>query len=173
MWNYYGVWKVLEDLAKDLKARGADMPADFMTKLKAVHGSINVLKADPTYEETIEMVEEELNDLEGQLVYLAENHVSSSYADEWLVKIKEARESEPGIPRAKPFSPGVPRADYWIRLTIGDVIKREYIEEMASELGLSIKEEDEDTVIVHGVESKVKDLVKDMTAKMREERGRT
>ncbi len=172
MWNYYAIWRVLEELLGNLKERDVEIPADFLTKLKAVHGNINILKADPTYEDTMKMVEEQLNNLEGQLVYLAENRVGPDYADNWIARIKKARESEPEVSRAKPFSPGVPRADYWIRLTLGEVIRGEEIKEMASNLGLSIKEEDPDTVIVHGEEAKVKSLVKNMTAKMREERDR-
>ncbi len=172
MWNYYAVWRVLEELLGDLKERDVEIPADFLTKLKAAHGNINILKADPTYEDTMKKVEEQLNNLEGQLVYLAENRVGPEYADKWIARIRQARESEPEVSRAKPFSPGVPRADYWIRLTIGEVIRLEEIKEMASDLGLSIKAEDTDTVIVHGKEAKVKRLVKNMTAKMREERNR-
>ncbi len=172
MWNYYAVWRVLEELLGDLKERDVEIPAGFLTKLKAVHGNINILKADPTYEDTMVEVEEQLNNLEGQLVYLAENKVGPEYADKWIARIKQARESEPEVSRARPFSPGVPRADYWIRLTVGEVIREEEIKEMTSELGLSIKEEDPDTVIIHGEEAKVKSLVKNMTAKMREERDR-
>jgi hypothetical protein len=172
MWNYYAVWKVLEELLGDLKERNVEIPTDFLTKLKAAHGNINILKADHTYEDTMQKVEEQLNNLEGQLVYLAENRVGPEYADKWIARIKDARESEPQVSRARPFSPGVPRADYWIRLTIGEVIRDGEIRKMASDLGLSIKEEDADTVIVHGEEAKVKSLVKKMTAKMREERDR-
>ncbi len=172
MWNYHAVWKVLEELLGDLKQREAEIPEDFLTKLKAAHGNINIMKADPTHEDIMDKVEEQLNNLEGQLIYLAEDRIGSDYADKWLTKIKEARESEPEVSRAKPFSPGVPRADYWIRLTVGDVIKRPDIEKMASELDLSIKEESASTIIVHGEETKVKSLVKAMTRKMGEEKGR-
>jgi len=172
MWNYYAVWKALEELMGDLKEKGIEIPAGFLTKLKAVHGNINILKADPTYEDTMEQVEEQLNNLEGQLIYLAENGVSPEYADEWIAKVKEARESESEIPRAKPFSPGVPRAHYWIRLTIGDIIDRDELEKMTLEQDLSIKEEGADTVIVHGERSKVKALVKEITLKTREKTKR-
>lgn len=172
MWNYYGVWKVLEDLLGDLRGRGIEPPKNFMSKLKAVHGMISIFMQDTTYDESQIKLEEELNDIEGQLIYLAEKQVSNAYADEWIAKIKEARESEPEVSHAKPFSVGVPRTDYWLRLTIGDVIDKDELQTMVSEQGLSIKEEDPETVIVHGEEAKVKALVKAMTAKMREKKDR-
>jgi hypothetical protein len=172
MWNYYGVWKVLETLLGDLKEKGVEPPEDFLSKLKAVHGIINIFMQDTTYDESQIKLEEDLNEIEGQLIYLAEREVSNDYADAWIAKIKTARDSEPEVPHAKPFSVGVPRADYWLRLTVGDIIDKDDLQKMATEQGLSVKEEDPETVIVHGDEAKVKALVKEMTAKQREKKDR-
>jgi hypothetical protein len=72
----------------------------------------------------------------------------------------------------KGFPKGVPRSDYWIRLTIGDIIPADELREMAAKYNLSLKEESAEQIVVHGEQSIVKQLVKEMTEKQREKQDR-
>jgi hypothetical protein len=103
----------------------------------------------------------------------AEQEVGVEFAKEWLEKITAARNAEPGEPVVdKGFPKGVPRSDYWIRLTVGDIIPSDELRALAAKYNLSIKEESADQVVVHGEQSIVKQLVKEMTEKQRERKDR-
>ena len=115
----------------------------------------------------------QLTDLEMELMTAAELKVGEDFAKEWFGKIDAARKAEPGEPMVdKGFPKGVPRSDYWIRLTVGEIIPGDELREMAAKYNLSLKEESTDQIVVHGEQSIVKQLVKEMTKKQRERQDR-
>jgi hypothetical protein len=169
--DYLALWNVFEELITELKKKGVTVSNQTMKTLRGSRATINIYAADPSYQQTSADLMAQLTELEMNLMTLAEQKVGPEFANKWLEKITAAREAEPSTPTLdKGFPKGVPRSDYWIRLTIGDAIPLDELQEMAAEHKLSIKEESSDQVIVHGDKSKVKQLVKTMTEKQREKR---
>lgn len=174
MENYLAVWKTLEELAVSLKKNGVHTSDTLMERLRSTRAIINIYEADPTYGDTIEVIESYLGDLEANLVSLAEQELGKDFADEWLRRISEARSKETeGTKTVGRFVPGVPRSDYWIRIRIDDTISREELQDMAAEQGLSTREQEADYVVVHGEEGKVKEIVREMAKKIRKKKGKT
>ena len=173
MENYEAVWKVLEELAIALKTKGAGISGDTMKKLRSTRAMISIYRADPTYEDSIELIESYLGDLEAELVSMAEGELGSSFAEQWMRRIAEARQREPkeeAVERG--FPSGVPRGDYWIRVRLSDTITSEELRQTAAQEALSMKEEVSGSVIVHGEETKVKKMVREIAGKMRERKDR-
>ena len=169
--DYLALWKVFEGLITELKKNGVSITDQTMKKLRGSRATINIYAADPSYQQTSADLMAQLTELEMELMTLAEQQVGSEFANEWLKKIDTARQAEPSTPILdKGFPQGVPRSDYWIRLTIGDAISLDELQEVAAEHKISIKEETSEQVIVHGEKSKVKQLIKTMTEKQREKR---
>ncbi|UCD73472.1 MAG: DUF2096 family protein [Candidatus Bathyarchaeota archaeon] len=174
MENYLEAWRTLEELTISLKKNGIQISDTLMEKLRSTRATINIYEADPTYGDTIALIESYLGDLEATLVSLAEEELGKNFADEWLKKISEARSKEVQEPEALGrFVPGVPRSDYWIRIKIDETISREELQDMVTKQGLSTSEQEADYVVIHGEESKVKEIVKVMAKRMREKRGKT
>ena len=171
--DYLELWKVFEHLITELKKKGVSISDQTMKKLRGARATINIYTADPTYQQTAADLMTQLTDLEMSLMTLAEQQVGVEFAKEWLEKITVARNAEPREPIAdKGFPKGVPRSDYWIRLTIGDIILADDLRELASKYNLALKEESAEQVVVHGEQSIVKQLVKEMTEKQRERKDR-
>jgi hypothetical protein len=171
--DYLELWTVFENLITELKKNGVTVSDLTMKKLRGARATINIYTADPTYQQTAADLMNQLTDLEMVLMTLAEQQISDEFAKEWLEKISAARNAEPKDPVVdKGFPKGVPRSDYWIRLTVGDIIPSDELREMVAKYNLSIKEESTDQVVVHGEQSIVKQLVKEMTEKQREKKDR-
>jgi hypothetical protein len=174
MENYLAVWKTLEELAITLKKNGVRISDTTMEKLRSTKATINIYEMDPTYGDTIELIEGYLGDLEATLVSLAEKERGEDFAEKWLRQIAEARskETEETETTGK-FVPGVPRSDYWIRIRTDENITREILLNTADKHDLSTREQEEGRIVIHGEESKVKSAVREMAKIMREKKGKT
>ena len=169
--DYLTLWKVFESLITELKKKGVKVSDQTMKKLRGVRATINIYAADPSYQQTAADLMAQLTDLEMELMTAAELKVGEDFAKGWFEKIAAARNAEPAEPMLdKGFPKGVPRSDYWIRLTVGEIIQGDELREMAAKYNLSLKEESADQIVVHGEQSIVKQLVKEMTEKQREKR---
>jgi hypothetical protein len=169
--DYFALWKALEELLTELKKKGVNVPDLTMKRLRGARATINIYVADPSYQQTSADLMTQLTELEMELMTLAEQEVGPEFANDWLKRIATAREAEPSSPMVdKGFPKGVPRSDYWIRLTIGDTISIDEVREMATKHDLTVKEETPEQVIVHGEQSRVRQLVKMMTEEQRKKR---
>jgi hypothetical protein len=71
------------------------------------------------------------------------------------------------------FPSGVPRGDYWIRIEIGDTVTIDELRETAINQGLTLKEESPKLVVIHGEQSAVKQLIREIAKRKRKEKDRT
>ena len=172
MENYSAAWKVLEELVPALKAKGVSIPDHIARKLRSTRATIAICEADPTYEETIATLEAYLVDLESELLNLAEKEVGKEYSSDWLEKIGKARHSKPEpVGTKRGFPSGVPRGDYWIRVEIGDTVTIDELKETATGQGLTLKEESPKLVVIHGEQSAVKQLIREIAEKQKKDRA--
>ena len=170
MENYSAAWKVLEELVP----KGVSIPNHIAKKLRSTRATIAIYEADPTYEETIATLEAYLVDLESELLNLAEKEIGKEYSSDWLERIGKARHSKPEpVGTKRGFPSGVPRGDYWIRVEIGDTVTIDELRETAANQGLALKEESPKLVVIHGEQSAVKQLIREIAERKRREKDRT
>jgi len=169
--GYEEVWNVLEDLITTLRNKGGHIPADVMNDLHSAKTMIQVFKADKTHIENIPRIETYLENVEAQLISMAQDKVGSEFVAKWMKKLEEARRkvSEEKEESAK-FVPGLPKDKHWVRVQISEDTPRKEIEELAEENKLSHKIQKDGYMLVYGDDENIKAFVKKMAAKFRKAR---
>jgi len=159
--NYEARWKLLADLAAELRKSGESIPPAVVRDLRSAKTMIEVLKVDRSRAENLLRIEEYLGSVESHLLSAAKRKLGEEYADGWLVKIAEAqrtiRTCEPKPPRRFPI--GIPRDKSWVRIEPSAEITLEKIKKFSKEIGLGLKTQRDGYVLVYGEEDKVKRFI--------------
>jgi len=163
MENYLEVWRVLDELVNVIKGKGGNVPKGVISELRSAKALINMFNLDKTKLETLTKIESHLGNIEQTLLYIAESDVNRDLADTYLKKILEARGKQM-IEQKMPsrFIPAIPRDQHWIRVRIDEDINKSEVKVLSDELDLSLKEQDEDHVIIYGDKEKIKNLIQKM-----------
>ena len=169
--GYEEVWNVLEDLITELRSRQLLIPANVMSDLHSAKTMIQVYKADTTHIENIPRIETYLENVEAQLISIAQEKVEPEFAAKWMKKLEEARRKV-SEEKEKParFVPGIPRGKHWVRVQISEATPRKEIEKLAKENNLSHKIQRDNYMLVYGTDENVKAFVKKMAARFRQAR---
>lgn len=163
-------WKTLADLITEFRKKGETIPPDVMEDIRAAKTMIQVFKADPSHVENVPSIETYLGNVESYLIFTGQKKFGSKFAENWMQKLKSAREKVPeeGVTRAASrFVPGLPRGKRWLRVKISKEIPRKEIERLAEECGLSCKTQRDGYVLVYGKGEDVKFFVKKMSDELR------
>jgi len=171
--KYDQVWKAVADLITEFRKRGETIPHDVMEDLRAAKTMIQVLKADPNHKENLPSIELHLGNVESYLIVQAQKKFGSKFAEEWMQKIREARESEAEseqLPSASKFVPGLPRGQKWVRVQITEETPEKETRNMAEDAGLSCRTQSDGFLLVFGEEEKLKLFVKKAQEKFRREK---
>jgi len=168
--GYEEVWNVLADLITELRNKEHVIPANVMNDLRSAKTMIQVFKADTTHIENIPRIETYLENVEAQLISMAQEKAGSKFVAKWMEKLEEARRkvSEEKEESAR-FVPGLPRDKHWVRVQISEETPKKEIEKLAKENNLSHKIQKDGYMLVYGDDENVKAFVKKMAAKF----GRT
>jgi len=168
--DYEEVWKTLADLVTEFRKKGETIPPDVMADLRAAKTMIEVFRADPSHVENVPSIETYLGNVESHLIFTGQKRFGSEFVDDWMQKLKEAREKAPreGVTKAASrFVPGLPRGRRWIRVKTSKETPRREIERLAEECGLSCKVQRDGYSLVYGEGEEIKSFVKKMSDKLR------
>ncbi|RLI22694.1 hypothetical protein DRO54_00505 [Candidatus Bathyarchaeota archaeon] len=173
--NYEIVWKVLSDLATELKKRGEVLPPNVMKDLRSAKTMIEIIKADPTCTECIPKIESYLDMAESALILHVQEKLGPKTAEEWMRKIETVRkkayeEEMEAEAKASKFVPGVPRDQSWIRIEITNQTPKEIIENITKETGLSCEIQEDSYALVYGEKERIKEFVRKMAERLRKEK---
>jgi len=157
------VWKTLADLITEFRRKGESIPSNVMEDLRAAKTMIQVLKADPTRMENVPSIEMYLGNVESYLIFEAQKKFGSEFVEEWLQKIKEAREikavgEKPAL--SSKFVSGLPKGQRWVRIQVSKETPEGAIKRLAEETGLSFKAQKDGYLLVYGDDDKLKLFVK-------------
>lgn len=169
--NYEEVWNVLEDLITVLRSKGHLIPVNVMNDLHSAKTMIQVFKVDTKHIENVPKIEIYLENVEAQLISIAQEKVGSEFVAKWMKKLEEARKkiSEEKEEAAR-FVPGLPRDKHWVRVQISEDTPQKEIGKLAKENRLSHKMQKDGYMLVYGSDENVKAFVKKMAAKFRHTR---
>lgn len=166
--GYSQWWKMLESLLAELRKKHVSISSDVTTSLRSAKAMISVYQSDPSYVDSIPTIENDLMKVESDLINLAKEKVDSKFVEQWLAKLEKARrEAESKVEPSSRFVSGLPKSKHWIRILPSDEILREDIEELTSQMGLSIKMGQNGYIVIYGDEAKVKAFVKKMAERCR------
>jgi len=168
--DYEEIWKTLADLITEFRKRGETIPPNVMEDLRAAKTMIQVFKADLSHVENVPSIESYLGNVESYLIFTGQKKFGSEFVEEWMQRLREAREKKPeeGVTKAASrFVPGLPRGKRWLRVETSKDIPKKEIEKLAEECGLSCKAQKGGYVLVYGEGEEIKFFVKKMSDKLR------
>jgi len=164
-----GVWKTLADLITEFRKRGESIPSNVMEDLRAAKTLIQVLRADPSHIENVPSIELYLGNVESYLIFEAQKKFGSEFAEKWMRKIKETRETKAAGEKPEPSSKfvlGLPRTQKWVRLQTSKETPEKEIRKLAEETGLSFRMQKDGYMLVYGDDEKLKLFVKKAAEKI-------
>jgi len=110
-----------------------------------------------------------LGNVESYLMFEAQKKFSSEFVDEWMQKIREARETKTVGEKPEPsskFVPGLPRRQKWVRVQVSKETPESEIKRLAEKAGLSFKVQRDGYMLVYGDGEKLKLFVKKTAEKL-------
>jgi hypothetical protein len=164
--GYVGVWKALERMVADFRKKGLSVPTEIMGDLQSAKTLIKILKAEPGRGDTVQKIEQYLNNVEFYVVSEGQKKFGVEYVDEWLERLDKARREILGEEEKETrFVPGLPRHCKWIRVTSSADLSLGRLTTLADQVGLSYSVHKDGSLIVYGEEQRIKDYVKKMASK--------
>jgi len=169
--DYERIWKVLAGLVNEFIKRKGKVSQNVMNDLRSAKTLIQILKADPTCTECIPKIEEYLERVELNLMPQAQEEFGMDFLQEWSKKLEKARkeayakEMEAKVEPSR-FISGVPKGKSWVRIQTSDDIPLETVKNLAKELKISLKLQEENHVLLYGDKNQLKLFVKKMAEKL-------
>lgn len=163
MVNYEALWQVLAHLVTELKESGESIPPYVMRDLKSAKTTIQILKVNRGNPEHVSRIEEFLRSVESYIMYSAEERLEPSEIDEWMERLKNARQ-EPEEVTVHPggFVRGVPRDKHWVRVRISPDLPEWRIRDVTEELNIGCQLRDNGSVIVYGEKDEIRNFARRM-----------
>lgn len=161
--NYEELWRALADLVTELRRSGESIPPYILKDLRSAKTTIQILKVNRDNPDHVLRVEEYLRSVEAYVMYAAQKRLGSRTVDQWLERLKRAREEAPEA--AYPpitFVPRVPRDKHWLRIKVSEDIPLRRVEALAEEMGLGHEARENGYVIVYGEKGEIRNFVRRM-----------
>ena len=93
--NYESVWRLLEGLMVELKAKGIAIPQEAVDDLKSAKTLTSIYKTESVTSNVASDIALYLDKVEPSLLSLAESEIGKEYAEEWQNRIYKARTQAP------------------------------------------------------------------------------
>jgi len=193
MSNYLGMAKALDELMLELIKKDAEIPGNVTGDLRSGRSLAGIFSRQPCEGDTAIKTMSILENVEMNLLSLAETVGERDYAEKWQQKINDALMSDGAIAggaiaggasagatctdgntpsqpaSAWKYNSGVPRGEYWIR------VKESELEPVSHELdgllesfGLKALPQDDDYLLLYGKKENVSAFLKDIRDRERQ-----
>ena len=164
--GYVALWKTLEQMVTDFRKKGLIIPTEIMSDLRNAKTLTKILKAEPNRGETIQKIEQCLENVESYLISEGQRKFGVEYVDRWLERLDKARrEILDEEDKETRFVPGIPRHRKWIRVTSSADLPLEKLTTIADQMSLSYNVHKNGSLLVYGEDQSIKDFVKKMASK--------
>jgi hypothetical protein len=165
--NYESVWKLLEGLMIELRARGIVIAPELVDDLKSAKTLTGIYKTESTTSNVASDIALYLEKVEPSLLSLAESEMGQEYADEWQHRIDKARRQAPENAAIRSrFVSGISKRDHRIRIKTANIIADSDLNESLKKLHLSCKQQDDGYLLVYGNEENVKSLIREVSTRI-------
>ena len=178
MSNYLGRAKALDELMLELIEKGADIPGNVTDDLKSGRSLAGVSLRGSCEGDTAAKAMSILENVEMNLLALAETVGSREYAEKWQQRINDALAAESldcscdtaasSQASATRFNSGVPRGEYWIRVKASELAPVEQeLKELFDVFELKALPQDDGYLLLYGKKENVSSFLKDIRDKER------
>ncbi len=151
-----------------MRSKGKEIPPEVVEDLKSAKTLMTIQRVDSSSPITDD-VEDYLRRTEAALLPNAENDFGKEYSNHWLQRIQEAKAKglTETVRTQVGLVTGIPRDKEWVRVRVTELIDMAELKSMTNSLGLSFREEANDTAIVFGQHENVKAFLRELTAKVK------
>ena len=164
MGHNMATWKLLEDMLIELKKKGVSIPSDIMEDLRAAKSMIT-LSCMQGGGDAMQKTEEYTANVEAYLINEVQKNFGSETTDQWLRQLEDANARVCDEAKTENnFVTGVPRDQKWVRVEPIETLSIERILQLAKELKLQVKSQNDGRLLVYGQNEDIKILLKKMTA---------
>ena len=165
MSNFPGMAKVMDELMLDLMKRGVDIPGFVTDDLKRGRSLAGIYSRDPCEGDTAVKTMSILENVELNLLALADIHFGKEAAEGWQRRIESALLEQ--APQAKPvpvssFTSGAPRGDHWVRVQSDYLDTVDGARDLLSGYAVSIIDQDDGYLLIHGKKENVTAFLKEI-----------
>jgi len=180
MSDYLGMAKALDELMLELIKIGAEIPANVTGDLKTGRSLAGIYSRQPCEGDTAVKTMSILENVEMNLLSLAETAFGREHAGKWQQKIGDALTGDGGDNCRAPsppatatrFNTGVPRGEYWIRVKESELSPVSHeLEELLTGFGLKSQLQDDGYLLLYGKKENVSSFLKDIRDKERMRRN--
>jgi len=169
--------KALDELMLDLLKKGAKIPGYVTDDLKSGRSLAGIHSRQSCENDTSAKVMSILENVEMNLLSLAESAEGREYAEKWQQKINDAQICDSGDSCASPlpyatatkYNTGVPRGEYWIRIMESELSPfNNEIEGLLDGFDLISLPQDDGYLLIYGKKENVTSFLKDIRDKERQ-----
>ena len=167
--NHYSAAKVLDELMLQLMQNGREIPAHVVEDLKAGRSLASLLQRQPDDADIAAKATIALQNVEMNLLALAQQSGGTAYADQWQRQIIGAYQTDfvPEAPTpASKFVSGVPKGQHWIRILAVELAPVSELEQLLTEAGLSAEAQEDGYLLIHGEREKISGFLKNIRQKV-------
>ena len=153
----------------ELAKQRVTIPPELLNDLKSAKTLLLIDTLKPSDRSITSDIEMYMNNVESQLMSLADSYINREYADYWLNRIQQARagnEVERKTTTSK-FVSGVPKGEDWIRIKLSDVTSVQELETLVKKMKLSSRIEADDYMLISGQTPNIKSLIEEIAKKGR------
>jgi hypothetical protein len=161
--NYYAAAMVLDRLILELIGKGIDIPEHVTEELKTGRSLASIGMRQPGDADLDMKTMAAIQNVEMNLLALAEENFGAEYAVEWQKKINSAYQEKPAGTHSKPvskFIPGIPKGEHWVRIKKSELEAVPDLEKQFDSFSLSTIEQEEDWLLIHGRKEDVSGFMK-------------
>jgi hypothetical protein len=171
--NYEKLWSTLAELTTAIAKKSRRLQPEIIAELRSTRTLINILK---TTSKEIDLEDDVILRIEAQLLNIKSNLVSKAanlgeeFLSLWMDKLQQVYSETAEVRQIKSrrFIPHIARNQYWMRIKIADKIPIELVKDVSSMLDVSIKQLDEEHILVYGDKKVVHNFVKETAKKVKE-----
>jgi len=153
MSNFSAAAKTLDELMLELIKKGVEIPRHVKEDLKSGRSLASMGSRQPEAGDVADKTMVTLENVEMNLLALAEINFGSDTAESWQRRISESYQEQPSSPLSTPSSriaSGVPRGDHWIRIQSDYIDTVEGADELLEASAVSIIRQEDGYILIHG-----------------------
>jgi len=170
MTNYLAAAKLLDELLLELLQKGMDIPAHVVDDLKTGRSLANICMRQPDDEAAAKTLAT-LQNVEMNLLALAEAGFGLETAEAWQRRLNEAYSEEAGQPQASAsrFVAGLPKSAHWIRLQADYMASVEEvdIDALLAQFALNTVPQDDGYLLIYGGKEEISAFLKEIREMIR------
>jgi len=165
--SYLNAAKVLDELMLELIARGLEIPGHVIDELKAGRSFVGISSRNPEDINIAAKAELALQNVEMNLLALAEIDAGTDYAEAWQRRVAGAynKEFTPGAPvSGSRMVSGVPKGEHWIRVQTSELA-----DERPGDFALTAKPQDDGYTLIYGKKEDISAFLNKIRQKFRKD----